>query len=293
MHSRHAVGSLRRRGFTLIELLVVIAIIAILAAILFPVFAKARAAARKTTGTSNLKQLGTATMMYVQDYDETFPYYNWGLMSCNESGNAGGAGTLSGDSAGFEAYSAGAWCNSLQPYIKNLGLFQDPSDKHQWQPGYCINFPQSNFKAGTKSWQRSTWLSYGWSEGASGTKLAQYDYPANDLLWSDYIGVLVDCWHKDQGVPGAGNWTADAYIRRAIFNDLDWQSADPRDGGQTWNNNWVTSIYSKGIRHETHVNITFMDGHAKLMPALNVVEWGPDLGQVVQTGGSISSPFHK
>jgi prepilin-type N-terminal cleavage/methylation domain-containing protein len=75
------------KGFTLIELLVVIAIIAILAAILFPVFAKARAAARKSAGISNLRQIGTGTMMYAQDYDEKFPYYNWGLMSCNESGN--------------------------------------------------------------------------------------------------------------------------------------------------------------------------------------------------------------
>lgn len=63
----------QRRGFTLIELLVVIAIIAILAAILFPVFAQAREKARQTTCVSNLKQIGTAFMMYVQDYDETYP----------------------------------------------------------------------------------------------------------------------------------------------------------------------------------------------------------------------------
>src|SRR5579862_3576887 len=62
-----------RRGFTLIELLVVIAIIAILAAILFPVFAQAREKARQTTCVNNNKQWTTAAMMYVQDYDETFP----------------------------------------------------------------------------------------------------------------------------------------------------------------------------------------------------------------------------
>src|SRR6476620_8204708 len=62
-----------KRGFTLIELLVVIDIIAILAAILFPVFAQARAKARQTTCLSNLKQLSTGMLMYVQDYDERYP----------------------------------------------------------------------------------------------------------------------------------------------------------------------------------------------------------------------------
>src|SRR5262249_28725078 len=67
------VSQVRRNGFTLIELLVVIAIIAILAAILFPVFAQAREKARQTTCTSNVKNLGLAVMMYAQDYDETYP----------------------------------------------------------------------------------------------------------------------------------------------------------------------------------------------------------------------------
>src|SRR5207249_5245435 len=66
-------GHRGQRAFTLIELLVVIAIIAILAAILFPVFAQAREKARQSACLSNMKQIGTATMMYVQDYDEKYP----------------------------------------------------------------------------------------------------------------------------------------------------------------------------------------------------------------------------
>src|SRR6201987_4966907 len=66
-------GTLPKKGFPLIELLVVIAIIAILAAILFPVFAQAREKARQATCISNLKQLGAACMMYAQDYDESYP----------------------------------------------------------------------------------------------------------------------------------------------------------------------------------------------------------------------------
>lgn len=283
-----------QRAFTLIELLVVIAIIAILAAILFPVFAKARAQARKIVGISNLKELGLGTMMYVQDYDEKLPYYNWGLMSCNESGNGGGAGTLSGNDPGFGAYSAAAWCNSLQPYIKNQGVFQDPSDKHQWQPGYCINFPQSNFAAGGSTWKKSTYVSYGWNESASGQGLASYANPASDLLWSDYTGVLVDTWSRF-------GWTDDLYVRRAIWNDMDWggpggNTCLPGGGGDIRGSNAVITAAQwnacvVGIRHETGVQVTFMDGHAKFIQARSMREVGPDNGQIIPGTGSVTPKF--
>jgi prepilin-type N-terminal cleavage/methylation domain-containing protein len=95
---------MNKRGFTLIELLVVIAIIAILAAILFPVFAQAREAARKTNCVSNTKQIGTAIMMYSQDYDEVYPM-------------GGGPGAA-----------PNRWRHFVYPYVKNAGLFTCPSD---------------------------------------------------------------------------------------------------------------------------------------------------------------------
>ena len=102
-----------RRGFTLIELLVVIAIIAILAAILFPVFAKAREKARQTSCLNNEKQIGLAFLQYAQDYDETFPL------------NPGGT-EWSGSGTNW-LLDPGCWFKSIDPYIKNTQILLCPS----------------------------------------------------------------------------------------------------------------------------------------------------------------------
>ena len=106
-----------KRGFTLIELLVVIAIIAILAAILFPVFARTREAARKTTCTSNLRQHGQSLTMYLQDYDETFPVCNFNDMAYNFPLQVHKDGANKGI---FLADVTG-------PYVKNKGIFHCPT----------------------------------------------------------------------------------------------------------------------------------------------------------------------
>jgi len=98
------------RGFTLIELLVVIAIIAILAAILFPVFARARENARRASCMSNLKQIGLGVMQYIQDYDEHYPLYR-----SNASANATPSNPY-------------GWADEIQPYLKSTQIFQCPSE---------------------------------------------------------------------------------------------------------------------------------------------------------------------
>jgi prepilin-type N-terminal cleavage/methylation domain-containing protein/prepilin-type processing-associated H-X9-DG protein len=109
----------KRHGFTLIELLVVIAIIAILAAILFPVFARAREKARQTSCLSNTKQLALGALMYAQDYDSVIP------------------GPRDQNGVTCSVHSGGMWASNIYPYVKNTQLFICPSrdtdscDMHQ------------------------------------------------------------------------------------------------------------------------------------------------------------------
>src|SRR5919204_5425134 len=109
-------------GFTLIELLVVIAIIAILAAILFPVFAQAREKSRAASCASNLKQIGLAYHMYAQDYDETI------VPGANHN-------------ARYKDTDPRCWWYGLlEPYVKNEGVFRCPSFRFKRYPSYLISF---------------------------------------------------------------------------------------------------------------------------------------------------------
>lgn len=132
--------SLNKRGFTLIELLVVIAIIAILAAILFPVFAQARDKARSASCLSNQKQLGLGIIMYSQDYDECIPLTtaninNQWLWNFTMVVPPGWSSQTTHPAVLGSPYT---WCNSLQPYLKNYGIMKCPS-------GVDYNLPQARF----------------------------------------------------------------------------------------------------------------------------------------------------
>src|ERR1044071_5637247 len=113
----------RNFGFTLIELLVVIAIIAILAAILFPVFAQAREKARSISCMSNNKQYATATLMYAQDYDERFPMAAW-----------------------FDntKFCVNTFYHDVQPYVKNHQITQCPSEPDALDTKQAVGAPCSN-----------------------------------------------------------------------------------------------------------------------------------------------------
>lgn len=162
-----------RRAFTLIELLVVIAIISILAAILFPVFARARENARRTSCLSNLKQIGLGVMQYVQDYDDTYP------MARLESGTPGWitgsdtAPTWIKQSPLNPATPAGTfganyitWMDAIFPYTKSLQVFLCPS----WVNPYPTSTAWINAE------------SYGYNAFISGMKQGKGSYPSNPPL---------------------------------------------------------------------------------------------------------------
>jgi prepilin-type N-terminal cleavage/methylation domain-containing protein len=199
-------------AFTLIELLVVIAIIAILAAILFPVFSKAREKARQTACTTNLRQIGQAWMMYVQDYDESFPPNNSPAYPSSASSEwAMRAGTpfpckpcRPVSKVTNQAYDPRVFA---MPYVKNDGIFKCPSD---------AGIPTSVMDEPTKG--QPVWEGEGSSYCLNtvvtrlGT-LAAIPEPAET-----YMGAEIYGWHGDDGV---GKWrnTTGHPVRMAYFVD--------------------------------------------------------------------------
>jgi prepilin-type N-terminal cleavage/methylation domain-containing protein/prepilin-type processing-associated H-X9-DG protein len=163
----------RSRGFTLIELLVVIAIIAILAAILFPVFAKAREKARQSSCLSNVKQVGLGLLMYTQDYDEKFVIT--------------GATDMAAWVTAGNHYSV--WYRAIQPYVKNTQLFVCPSDSSKTSAKWDIN-------GGT--WNESTtaagaWyfpLSYGVDHNMNQASMGLIQYPSETGMTFECTTIL-------------------------------------------------------------------------------------------------------
>lgn len=174
-------------GFTLIELLVVIAIILILAAILFPVFARAREQARKASCQSNLKQIGLGIAMYVQDYDETYPMGRMGNQPNLEWYTSVG---LAGNRAAY-------WFTVTFPYIKNKQVFKCPTAGDYapdltYNGGYGWNYEgTSNCSLGYGGKGPGYGNGFGYTDDSRGTphngylKMAQVQEPSNTVLLAD------------------------------------------------------------------------------------------------------------
>ncbi len=228
-----------RRAFTLIELLVVIAIIAILASILFPVFAQARDKARSISCLSNTKQQALAYMMYAQDYDETtvmLYFGDWSPCCADRGGHF-------------------AWPKQLMPYIKAKGIFTCPSFtsanydtlKGAYGVGEGYDFPSV--------------IGYGLNPIIAGTSLAKVQAPANTL-------AIVETRYYPPGHPSYNaNWGwYSAYPPYGNPPDYPWSVWLTARRHQDGNNCSFADGHAKFQRHDritAMVNLGLWDGTAQ------------------------------
>lgn len=270
-------------GFTLIELLVVIAIIAILAAILFPVFARAREAARKTSCLSNMNQMGKATMMYVQDYDETYYPHRF---------NSGaGSNPLLKEINGSTGQITGAardktfWISLLQPYTKNYDVFKCPSNPNAWikagnenctAPG-CDGFGYGgqNSYGHNDFWMSPADPFQGGSSAVAVVAMAAIKRPASVMMIVDatYYGAGVDIANQSGKLVNA--------VLPADYNYVNNQGAQyihywKNIGNAKWSYSGGNVTKDQALatgpnRHSEQINAQFVDGHTKSLPYNKVI----------------------
>jgi len=274
---------MKRKGFTLIELLVVIAIIAILAAILFPVFAKAREKARAITCTNNLKQIALAIIMYQSDWDGIAPFNR----ECNPIPPACVDGELTD-----------GWMDFTMPYVKSYQTFKCPDDTtvpvaitagtiavgRAVAPGGYV------YRAGgdTASVGGMNRCSYGRNNnlannGGYSASDAQVQYPTTTILVFDFTPNSAggDGGNEQRGSPSSivrGTYTTGDPVCSGVVNTTD---TDPRNSQNFYSNPTGSQdtadqqVLEQGAnlssgRHSGVANYAFMDGHVKTLPAGSV-----------------------
>lgn len=257
-------------GFTLIELLVVIAIIAILAAILFPVFAQAKEAAKKTVGLSNLKQMGTAVNIYTADYDDTFGLN--GVLSIPCYGSDGsyaysyGAMVPFPTSAFNYSSSANDICklnavssfatNAMYPYMKSLDMLKDGGTSFERAPRNFLLDTDANRATGAAQLGLSR-FSYTYNGLLSGYNASSVTSPSTTPVYWDGQGKRNIYGH----VYASPSLTCD-YVAGGCKYVPTKDGCDPAKNGET---SWVTTntnksgwnVFSGGVIY------SYTDSHAK------------------------------
>ncbi|MBA3726387.1 MAG: prepilin-type N-terminal cleavage/methylation domain-containing protein [Armatimonadetes bacterium] len=266
----------KRSAFTLIELLVVIAIIAILAAILFPVFAAAKAAAKKTTCLNNSKQVATANAMYLGDNDDVGPLSN--------------AGSINGPGWGFGRPDV-IWGEVLHPYTSSWYVFRCPSDPNATDRGLSLNpngqpadpsdpsfhyYWMSRANTGLNYDFLSPWITQqvqgGTYVGSTTVNVGQIAQTAATILYVDSI------WDRTaSGQPlGGGNWVVEAPCVKDIngvllepMGRLNGQGGNGlwQNYGTGWSNNQNSWLVYGGCWpwHTKQCAVAFTDSHVKVM----------------------------
>ena len=233
-----------KKGFTLIELLVVIAIIAILAAILFPVFAQAREKARQASCLSNVKQIGTALQLYVDDYEESLPMGGLSNVidgAVNPTLPGDWANNYPGSKFGGKMYSwmnwgpdmQMTWMDQIFPYVKNVNMYTCPSNGKNI-PGYAMNILVRRYYT---------------DHSKTIISLSMLKSTADFVFAADNIRLL----NNSQGTIEVGPYASDytkCEIQDAIQNTI--------TNGSTG----LENKYAAG-KHNGGSNLVMADGHAK------------------------------
>jgi prepilin-type N-terminal cleavage/methylation domain-containing protein/prepilin-type processing-associated H-X9-DG protein len=271
---------MQRKAFTLIELLVVIAIIAILAAILFPVFAQAREKARQTACLSNTKQLALGVFMYSQDYDEILPV------------------------AGYNAQCRGRWQWQIYPYVKNEQVFTCPNLASSPWKATISNYlapPDSGCPGATLQLGQQDKGGYGWSYAlhgdsngltgatlhvASGYSLARINKPADTICIGE-TGILPGSSAAESG------WAMMAYDPRdplaAGFNQPGLLPQF-RHQTETRANLGAPADRVRAVPTRGNANFVFLDGHAKNLNIGTAMEKAPRVNGVPMEDGNVLTP---
>ena len=252
-----------RQAFTLIELLVVIAIIAILAAILFPVFAKAREKARTISCLSNEKQIGLGFMQYIQDNDEHLP------VAWDNNSAPGG--------------SARSWAQMTFPYIKSLQLFKCPSNSLAAAAGLmnCDGFNHGPTNDTTN-----------WSCGAGAPQIPAGYAMNSDLGYQNGGQTNYGPYKSIAGIdsPSSKILVTESSTYTPMTHWPDWFSCGGGPCTSVAQAQGSSSYYATAFAgHVGMMNVIYCDGHAKTMQPTNMVAVTSQIGMMFPTSGYNSS----
>lgn len=253
-----------KRAFTLIELLVVIAIIAILAAILFPVFAQAKLAAKKTQALSGVKQLGTCLTLYIGDTDGVYPF-------------AFGATNWTGTDL---------WDQRVQPYVKSIGIFGSPADSQAGQTASVGSWAGVGVSFAANSYYGDWCCSPNWSSGfelrgpmgvpnnttwlfGSENNESTMTQPSGTILLAEKHGDDTAKANTTNAFNDRGNWSAfgmGGVLGGDHIDGIGWGFEKIPDGTRS-----ATAVYPNGkngavsSKYSNQAVFVFIDGHAKSM----------------------------
>jgi len=274
-----------KRAFTLIELLVVIAIIAILAAILFPVFAQAKLAAKKTQSLSNVKQIGLGVQMYLGDSDDRY------LPAFSPPDGTGDWAQY--NTSGVDLHTL--WTINVQPYIKSINLFSSPVDSQGGKVDPSVSWAGVHISYSTNGWLTGWNNGFelhgpmgirgwsGWLNGADGANgslnSGQVSQPADTVLLAERDSDDVAAYQNAHGGPccGGSGGTYSAFGPFSVFTDQqEWgPTSIPNGAPTTAPGNGKAHAGGVGFnegpngavsaKFSGQGNFVFTDGHAKSM----------------------------